>query len=234
MIHGNSITLICVIDDYRNNGYGSRMLKESEEYIKAKLPSADTIILGRGKHYLLQGVPVEGCKAVSYFEKRGYSAKWTSVNMSLSLNHFHPDTIAIPPKPETVEFRLAVLSDMNGLLEAVSDAEPSWRGVFDSCIDPVMLSVQKGKIIGFQILSPNGGRFSPQNGKVGCIGCVGVIHEAREKGVGRQMVVEGINLLKKEGCISIELRYVELVDWYKKVGFHITGSQWMGEKSIVC
>jgi len=39
MIHGNSITLICVIDDYRNNGYGSRMLKESEEYIKAKLPS---------------------------------------------------------------------------------------------------------------------------------------------------------------------------------------------------
>jgi len=61
----------------------------------------------------------------------------------------------------------------------------------------------------------------------------GVIPSERERGIGRQMVVNGIDWLKSQNCTSIELRYVEIVNWYRKIGFKATRLQWIGEKNIV-
>ena len=38
--------------------------------------------------------------------------------------------------------------------------------------------------------------------------------------------------VKEQGCSSIELLYVALVDWYQKVGFQVNQRQWMGEKIL--
>lgn len=185
--------------------------------------------------YILQGIPVdENNIAVDFFKKRGYYAEWESTNMCLSLVNFDKNALTIPPTPETIDFRFTDYSDetdKSALLKAVRDAETNWVNIFETCVDPVMLAMLGGKIIGFQILSPNGGRFLP-NENVGCIGCVGVIHETRKKGIGLRMVAEGADWLKRNGCLSIELRYVELVEWYKKIGFYTTGKQWMGEKCL--
>lgn len=94
------------------------------------------------------------------------------------------------------------------------------------------MAIYNEKIVGFEILSPNGSRFVLPDQKVGCLGCVGTIHEMRELGIGRQMVVFGAEWLKNQGCTAVELRYVELVEWYKKIGFIVTRHQWMGEKKI--
>ncbi|MCL2018672.1 MAG: GNAT family N-acetyltransferase [Oscillospiraceae bacterium] len=243
LIHGNSIALLCVDKKYRRRGFGSRLLKESEEYIKQK--GADRIILGHGVHYVFQGVPLSGdvenkeknedSAAVDFFKKRGYEAEWVSVNMEMRLADFDISALAIPPKPDSVSFRFADYSynsDRTALLAAVEDADSGWVGIFEDCADPVMLAVINDEIVGFQILAPIGARFSPQGEKAACIGCVGVIKKARKLGIGRQMVAEGINWLKGQGCTSIELRYVELFDWYRKLGFYIMGKQWMGEKIL--
>lgn len=230
LIHGNSIALLCVEPQSQGRGFGSRLLEESEELIKSA--AAERIILGRGRHYILQGVPNENPQVIRFFEKRGYEAEWTSANMTARLDEFDMGKLDIPPLPEGISFRLAEEADKPELLKAVEDADSDWVYVFEDCIDPVMLSVRSDEIIGFQILSENGARFIKDNKIGGCIGCVGVIHKARELGIGRRMVAEGMHRLKERGCAFIELRYVELVDWYKKLGFYVEREQWMGEKNL--
>jgi ribosomal protein S18 acetylase RimI-like enzyme len=230
LIHGSSVALLCVAEEYRGRGHGSRLLKESEEHIKSS--GADKIILGQGRHYILQGVPAGNPSAVSFFEKRGYSAEWTSVNMDIRLAEFDSAALNLPPLPEGVSFRMAEEKDKSALLAAVEDADSEWVHIFEDVGDPVMLAVKDGEIVGFQILASEGARFFTGDEKRGCIGCVGVINKARELGIGRRMVAEGMNLLKKQGCASVELRYVEIVDWYKKLGFYVVAEQWMGEKRI--
>ena len=97
VIHGNSVSLLCVAEDYRNRGIGTELLELSEEYIAGT--GADRVILGRGSHYLLQGVPHDSDSVAAFFEHRGYSALWTSVDMRLSLNRFHTGDIAITGLP---------------------------------------------------------------------------------------------------------------------------------------
>lgn len=230
MIHGETISLLCVEQHYRNKGYGSYLLSESEKYIANS--GAGRILLGKGSHYMLQGVPLDSPDAVVFFKNRGYASDWVSVNMTMPLDTFFIKDLDIPEKPDSVAFRFADDSDKKLLLEAVSDAEPSWQSIFEDCADPVVLAIHNDKIAGFEIASPYGGRFGLPDQKTGSIGCVGVIHEARGLGIGRQMVAFGAQWLKNEGCSFVEILYVQLVEWYGKIGFTVTSRQWMGEKNI--
>jgi ribosomal protein S18 acetylase RimI-like enzyme len=231
LIHGSSIALLCINPEMQKRGFGSRLLKESEDFIKQS--GADKITLGRGGyHYVLQGVPNDNPDVVAFFEKRGYEAEWVSVNMAIRLDKFDINALKIPPLPDSIKFRFAEETEKPALLAAVEDADSAWVYVFEDCADPVMLAVKDSEIIGFQILAEDGAHFNKNKGKIGCIGCVGIVHKARELGIGRRMVAEGMRWLKKRECVSIELRYVALVDWYKKLGFYIEREQWMGEKNI--
>ena len=230
LIHGSSISLLCVAEEYRKQGIGSLLLDESERYICES--GANHIILGRGKHYLLQGVPTNQEEVVQFFINRGYSSTWTSTNMRLDLKNFSANKLDIPIAPENIEYRFAEAKDMPSLFDAIQDAKSAWKNVFETCTDPIYIALNGDKVIGFEVLSPAGGRFVADGEKVGCVGCVGVVVAEREKGIGRQMVVNGIEWLKSQGCTAIELRYVEIVNWYRKIGFQATQLQWMGEKEI--
>jgi len=231
IIHGSSISLLCVDSKYRRQGIGTELLNTSEQYIKDS--GASRIILGRGKYYLLQGVPTDYEETVLFFQKHGYSAAWTSTNMQLDLKTFFSANLQIPKAPNDIVYRFATQEDKDSLFEAIHDAKKEWKNVFETCVDPIYVAVKGGKVIGFEVLSPAGGRFVGEHEKVGCVGCVGVIPSERERGIGRQMVVNGIDWLKSQNCTSIELRYVEIVNWYRKIGFKATRLQWIGEKNIV-
>lgn len=229
MVHGGSVPVLCVEENHRRQGIGSRLLAATEGYVRGL--GEEKLTLGCGPHYLLQGVP-DVDDNVSFFEKRGYTANWTSVNMELGLDGFDRDSLSIPPAPAGLEYRFAEESDRAALLDAVEAAEEGWVDVFVNCVDPVFLAILDGKIAGFEVLASNGGRFLRPGQQVGCVGCVGVVPEQRERGIGMAMVAEGIQWLKDQGCTMIELRYVELERWYRKLGFQTVAWQWMGEKSL--
>lgn len=229
MLHQNSVTLLCVAEPFQGKGIGSELLEESEALIRAS--GAEKVILGCGPHYLLQGVPEEN-GAPGFFQKRGYTATWSSVNMSLSLRDFLPERLGIPPLPENMQFRFAEPEDGDALLEAVENAERNWLDLFREMQEPVFLAVREGEILGFQCLSPEGGQFVKPGQKIGSIGCVGVVEKAREQGIGRQMVAAGARWLREQGCTAVELRYVYLEEWYRKLGFETVSHQWMGEKTL--
>lgn len=229
MVHGESIPVLCVAEGHRRKGIGSRLLAAAEDYLRRQ--GAEKLTLGCGPHYLLQGVPVVGGN-VGFFERRGYTASWTSVNMELCLDGFERNSLTIPPAPKCLEYRFAGTSDRAELLAAVEAAEEGWVSVFAGCKDPIFLAIMDGKIAGFEVLASDGGRFLRPGQQVGCVGCVGVVPEQRERGIGMDMVAQGIQWLKEQGCTMIELRYVELESWYRKLGFQTTRRQWMGEKVL--
>ena len=117
LIHGGSLSLLCVDRRYRNRGHGAALLEAAETRIRAS--GADRVLLGRGRYYLLQGVPAEDPAVPAFFERRGYAASWTSVNMRLDLRGFGAGRLDIPPAPETVGFRFARDADRAALLAAV-------------------------------------------------------------------------------------------------------------------
>lgn len=228
LAHKGSVAMLCVEEAYRGQGIGSQLLEESEQYLRSL--GSDKVTLGSGEHYLLQGVP-EG-PAVSFFEKRGYTANWSSINMELSLADFDLDRLGIPPVPEGLRYRFEEQSDLPAVLAAVQAAESGWTGIFSDCSDPILLAELDGEIAGFEILSTDGGYFVRPGQQIGSVGCVGVVPAKRERGIGMAMVAEGVHWLKTQGCTQIELRYTWLESWYGKLGFRTVSRQWMGEKLL--
>ncbi|MDR0222998.1 MAG: GNAT family N-acetyltransferase [Oscillospiraceae bacterium] len=226
VVHKNIIKLLCADGEYGGKGRGSGLLKQSEEYIKSR--GHTKIVLGGAINEIFQGVP-EDYGAVGFFERRGYRAERTSVNMSLPLETFGAPRTYVPPKPDGVAFRFAEKSERGALITAVKDANKDWLGIFSESKEPVMVAVSNGEIAGFQIVSADGARFLYND----CaIGCVGVVHKARKRGIGLSMVAEGAAYLKKRGRKSVELLYTELEGWYGKLGFKTVSRQWMEEKRL--
>lgn len=228
LVHNNCVPMLCVDSEYRGQGIGSGILEDSEGYLRGQ--GAEKIVLGCGEHYMLQGVP-EG-PAVQFFEKHGYSAGWTSINMALELSEFNADKLDIPSAPDGVGYRFAKKQDISPLLKAVEAAEVGWVNIFNDCSDPVLLAELDGTIAGFEVLSTDGGYFTTTNQLVGSVGCVGVVPHMRERGIGLEMVSHGVQWLKEQGCDVVELRYTWLESWYGKLGFKTVSRQWMGEKTL--
>lgn len=230
VLHGDSLPLLCVGERFRGRGLGSQLLAQAEEHAKSQGHSQ--VVLGQGPHYLFQGVPEENPGAVEFFQKRGYQAAWSSVNMRLDLAGYDPGQVDIPPVPEGVAFRLLETGEEPALLAAVEDAQPAWLEFYQGCPSPILVAVEQGQLVGFAMVPPEGGRFLGDVEKPGSLECVGVVKSHRNRGIGMGMVLAGIRWLKEQGCGSIELRYVALEDWYHKVGFCTFQRMWMGEKSL--
>lgn len=228
LVHPGSIPVLCVDAACRGQGVGSAILAESERLLQA-LGSTE-ITIGCGPHYLLQGVP-HG-PAVDFFRKRGYTAGWTSINMELDLGGFDPGTLHIPPPPPELRFRFAEASDRAAVLRAVEAADSKWVGIFEACAEPILLAELGGRAAGFEILDPEGGYFVSPGERVGSIGCVGVVPDMRQRGIGLAIVAEGARWLKEHKADKVELRYTWLEDWYGRLGFRTVSRQWMGEKKL--
>ena len=99
-------------------------------------------------------------------------------------------------------------------------------------VEPVLLAVCGDEIAGFAMVEEYGGMFFSDNEKHSMIGCVGVTHKYRRRGIGLAMTAEGSLSLYEKNCKDIQLLYVERVAWYNKLGYEVTSRQWMGRKKI--
>ena len=230
VVSGNSVVVLCVKKEYRHSGYGKHLLIMAEGFISA---DHDEVVLGGGG--LFQGVPCDNDEesSVPFFEKRGYTAEWTSVNMGLELDEKSAAILKATPRPDGITYRFATDSDREKLLVAVKDAQSDWLPIFEENKDaPVLLSVFGDEIAGFEMVEEDGGMFFADNEKHGMIGCVGVTHKYRRRGIGLAMTAEGSLSLYEKNCKDIQLLYVERIAWYNKLGYEVTSRQWMGRKKI--
>lgn len=230
VVNDNSVVILCVKKEYRHCGYGRHLLIMAEGFISVNY---NEVVLGGGG--LFQGVPCDEDEesSVPFFEKRGYTADFTSVNMGLELNDKSAAILKETPRPDGITYRFATDSDREKLLAAVKDAQADWLPIFDENNDaPVLLAVCGDEIAGFEMAEEDGGMFFSDNEKHGMIGCVGVTHKYRRRGIGLAMTAEGSLSLYEKSCKDIQLLYVERVAWYNKLGYEVTSRQWMGRKKI--
>ena len=230
VVNDNSVVILCVKKEYRHCGYGRHLLIMAEGFISVNY---NEVVLGGGG--LFQGVPCDEDEesSVPFFEKRGYTADFTSVNMGLELDDKSAAMLKRTPRPDGITYRFATDSDREKLLAAVKDAQADWLPIFDENNDaPVLLAVCGDEIAGFEMVEEDGGMFFADNEKHGMIGCVGVTHKYRRRGIGLAMTAEGSLSLYKRNCKDIQLLYVERVAWYNKLGYEVTSRQWMGRKKI--
>ena len=95
IIHKNTILMLCVSGKFRNNGLGTRLLKNSEEFIEKC--GYNEINIGVGENYLMPGIPMETkpyseelkedeiykCvtnDSYNFFSRRGYFHSWKDAN----------------------------------------------------------------------------------------------------------------------------------------------------------
>ncbi len=230
VVNDNSVVILCVKKEYRHCGYGRHLLIMAEGFISVNY---NEVVLGGGG--LFQGVPCDEDEesSVPFFEKRGYTADFTSVNMGLELNDKSAAILKETPRPDGITYRFAIDSDREKLLAAVKDAQADWLPIFEENKDaPVLLAVCGDEIAGFEMVEEDGGMFFADNEKHGMIGCVGVTHKYRRRGIGLAMTAEGSLSLYEKSCKDIQLLYVERVAWYNKLGYEVTSRQWMGRKKI--
>ena len=230
VVNDNSVVILCVKKEYRHCGYGRHLLIMAEGFISVNY---NEIVLGGGG--LFQGVPCDEDEesSVPFFEKRGYTAGFTSVNMGLELDDKSAAMLKRTPRPDGITYRFATDSDREKLLAAVKDAQADWLPIFEENKDaPVLLAVCGDEIAGFEMVEEDGGMFFADNEKHGMIGCVGVTHKYRRRGIGLAMTAEGSLSLYERDCKDIQLLYVERVAWYNKLGYEVTSRQWMGRKKI--
>lgn len=229
LVEQNTIMLLCIRPEFQGKGLGTSLLRKCEEQIHGQ--GFDSVILGCGpQSYLFQGVPMTASSPEKFFGKCDYSADTTSVDMAMPLNGFSLEALGLPACPADVTFRIATAADRAALMEAVKDAQPGWVRTFEKATCSVLLAEENGAIAGFCIVDENGAPF--QDETTGEIGCVGVVHAARKKGIGLVMAAHATDELKKRGCKKAFLGFTERENWYSKIGYRTTVRFWMGERSL--
>ncbi len=226
LVKDNSITLLAVDEKFRGIGEGTRLLAMCENYFKEN--GIHSIKLCEGG--IFQGVPLENEGAREFFEKHGYKSDFVSVNMNLETENYDIAALDIPI-PENVTYRYARESELDKVIAAVKTVIPEWAKCYENTEDKILIAECENEIAAFELLNEYGGVFTKGNIKHGCIGCVGTVPKYRNRGIGLYMTAYGVDLLKTEGCESIQLLYVERVKWYGKLGFTVESRQWHGQSA---
>lgn len=223
-VSGNCIRLLCVRPDFRGKGIGSRLLRESEEFIARS--GFDRAVLGGTDSGLFIGevVPTDlpdyaSATLNSFFGHRGYRSESGCMEMKMPSESFDPNKLDIPPCLDGVSFVLADGGDMESLRCAVGAVDPEWVQYF-TAESPVLIAKLDGETAGFCIIDENADTvITSGENNVGSIGCVGVVPQMRKKGIGLAMVAEAMRRLKQNGCTDVFIHYTYLDWWYGRLGF---------------
>lgn len=221
VVGGNCIRLLCVRPDRRGNGIGSRLLRESEALIAEN--GFDRVVLGGRDSGLFIGETVfpeqeqQGMNG-TFFSRRGYIAEEDCIEMKMSLSDFDLGGLDIPPCPAGTSFGYIGKDEGDALRHAVGAVDPDWVQYF-TFESPVFAAKLDGRIAGFCIIEENADTvISSGSNNVGSAGCVGVVPEMRQKGLGLAMVAEAMQILKADGCTDAFIHYTYLDKWYGRLG----------------
>lgn len=224
-IEKNALRLLCVLPEYQKKGIGTRLLKQSEEFIKEQ--GYEEILTGGVSSGLFIGAPE---KSVVFFEKHGFRFIGECEEMKCSIQNFCVDNYALPV-PEKTSFGW-YQGSMGELEKAVADVEEDWVKYFDENSN-VFCGWYNNEIASFCIVHYDSECIlSNGKNKVGTIGCVGTIHKHREKGIGLRMVALASEELKKQKCDLCFIHFTGVASWYAKLGYETFLKEYFGIKKL--
>jgi ribosomal protein S18 acetylase RimI-like enzyme len=237
VINGSTIYLLCVDKPAQNQGIGTRLLLQSEEYISSK--GFDKIELGAGKDYIMPGVPMND-GAHKFFLRFGYTHSWgdsSCIDMSQALESFNCNNYAIGDTIDGINYRLAELNDLESTVKCVFDAEESFTRYYqdkelytqDSNV-PILIAEKDNEVLGAVMVSI--GEKVGDNG--GTLDCLVTAQKHRGKGIATTLTTLGTKHLKDTGLSNAYLcyTYTDIANMYRRIGYEICMEYFMGEKML--
>lgn len=249
VVNRNTVLLLCVDEEYRNQGIGTELLAASEKEVKKN--GYDKIVVGNGFDYIMPGVPTakryfdaeneelfEGVEktASDFFESRGYRHAWecNCFDMSLSLEQFEKNADGLSTGG-TISYRWGTRDDR---METGRCVESAWRefapfyefdGLYDEEGNPRVLAAvtDSGEVAGAVIVKggPDG---------VGSLGCLVVSPAFRGRHIAVNLVLAATERLKNAGMNQVYLgfTYTGLDHMYGYAGYKICVYYMMAEKKL--
>ena len=254
IIHKNTILMLCVNKEYRNNGIGSKLLNESENHIYKK--EYDKANIGVGDNYLMPGIPMatkpyeEQLKedkiyndvnndSYKFFARRGYVHSWDDANcfdMRAELDKVEFPNESIGDTIDGITYRFATISDIPKIVECTDDAEQDFTKYYkneklysDDSKQKVLIATNNDEVCGTLIIS-----IETEAKGLGSVGCTAVSHKYRGKHIGVNMVVLGTKYLKELGLKNGYLGYTYsgLDKMYGYAGYKICIYYAMAQKHL--
>ena len=252
LIRKNTILLLVVREDYRRQGIGSHLLRESEDIIRQR--GYNKVVLGVGDDYLMPGVPTSkryfpaehenlyhflNTEASDFFERRGYKHSWHDSNcfdMRMSLKDFPNESPNVGDTINGCHYRWANKSDVEGIIKCVQEAEEDFVEYYrnpdlyvSNDHERVLVAIVNHEIVGTLIVG-----FETEGKGQGCVGCTTVKPSQRGRHIGVNMVMIGTRCLKDAGLDTATLSYTYsgLDHMYGYSGYQICTYYMMGEKYL--
>ncbi|MBS4220155.1 GNAT family N-acetyltransferase [Bacillus sp. FJAT-49711] len=220
----SALWLFHTVKKYRNNGIGGMLFDKAFKNVGHKW------VAGHGSGYWWQGVP-SGC-GDQFLEKRGFQWSWTSIDMAMSLNGWQKSE----PKPPIIIGKLMPheSNDFISLLKS-EDELSGWTEYYtnmidDSAFNHIIVARFNQMIVGCaMVLTEEDIRWRDMiKGKVGGVGCLGVMKKYRQHGIGASLVYAVNEELKNQGYTHSYIGYTWLEEWYGKMGYVVFNRQRMG------
>lgn len=250
VVNQNTILLLCVDADYRRQGIGTKLLRESEEIIRRG--GYDRVVAGNGFNYIMPGVPTSKRyfpaeneelypgldeTASDFFTKRGYAHTWgcNCFDMRFPLERFDQNDRHVGDTIEGVTYRWATPDDLTGICACTDDAFPDFTGFYrdenlyaEGGGAKVLIAVLNEKIAGTLIVEPGDGDMP------GSIGCTTVRQACRGRHIAVNLVTVGTRYLKDTGIKDAYLSYTYsgLDHLYGYAGYRICVYFMMAEKAL--
>lgn len=256
IVNKNTILLLVVDKEYRNQGIGSELLAKCENIIVEN--GFKEIILGVGFNYLMPGVPTSkkytlsmyenleplvNDNASNFFEKRGYIHSWGECNcfdMKMTLSNFEKNDNTIGDTINNIHYRWANINDLQGIIECADDACQYQEEKFSKYYKntdlykednnkKVLVAIKNNKIVGTLIIS-----IETEAKELGCVGCTCVSYKETHQKIGTNLVRLGTKYLKDIGLLnaSLSYTYTGLDVLYGASGYEISCYYMMGKKSL--
>ena len=219
------ISFIHVSKEYRHQGIGTKMVEEALDLLKKRgLPK---VWLGCDYACLYSGLFIDNNEEYhKFFLNRGFVFDHNTHNLLLNKKI---DT----PKSLENDFKYQLLTE--DLREEFSEfVKPfSRRWCFENdkaeCKDIVVM-LKDNEIVAFARICmkdstyPTNGinnfkKYENEGETLGALGPLGVKRELRKNGLGREIVLYGIEELFKRGATKILVDWTSLIEFYKKVCF---------------
>ncbi|MCR5005947.1 MAG: GNAT family N-acetyltransferase [Clostridiales bacterium] len=236
LLHGRAITMLAVQPAYRRKGFGSTLLNEAEQRIRAAGYEKLTIGVGTDDAYLMPGVPMDQ-GADAFFRKRGYQHNWGETgcfDMSMDLSDAPEQPVHVGDTVHGITYRMAGPKDIPGIEACVKDAQESFVPYYletehytADTKAPVLVAVRGADVLGTLIVS-----LEVEGEGLGSVGCTATRTDARGQGIATHMVQAGTQYLKDNGMRRAFLgyTYTDILRMYARAGYQVSQEYFMAEK----
>lgn len=251
IINENTVLLLCVDKEYRNQGIGSELLGISESVIRDN--GYNEVVVGAGFDYLMPGVPTRKRYypsvneklypnidevASNFFSKRGYRHSWdcNCFDMRFPLSDYKDAGYSIGDTVDGITYRWATPDDTERIYSCTNDAFEEFTQWYrnealygGNSNEKVLIATDHNEVVGTLIVC-----LEAEGENLGSVGCTAVRRDFQGKHIATNLVILGTKYLKDAGMKEAYLSYTYsgLDRLYGYAGYKISVYYMMARKSL--